>query len=242
MADERKPNADEQKPPEGGAEQKPPEPNPGPSVEELRKQNEELQKQMKERDAKISDLETTKATIEARQRQLDENNRVKEADENLQKRISQINERRVYDPEGADKDLASLLSEVKTEAARNAVTEAQTIISQQSTIEKLRLGVKTSNPDFDEDVVDVIMQRANYLATTGKYKTAEEAIKAATDYIKQKFDNYAQKRNTPPPLPPGAIAEGGGANMPPKPPEPPKEKTPLDELEEANEAKRNKII
>lgn len=240
MSEEKKQEGQEQQPPAGGSEQNPSAPNPGPSAEELRKQNEELQSQLKERDSKIADLETTRATIEARQKQIDADKLKQNADATLQKRISQINERRAYDPEGADADLASLLSEVKSQAAQDAVMQAQQVISNQTTIEKLRAGVKSANPEFDDDVVDVIMERANTFAETGKYRSADEAIKAATDFVKSKFEGYAKKRNAIPPLPDGARAEGGGANVPPKPPEPEKVLSPLEELEAANTAKEKR--
>jgi predicted nuclease with TOPRIM domain len=188
MADEIKPAGNEGQPPAGGTPPTPPPANQGPSVEELQKQNKELQDQMKERDTKIADLETTKATIETRQRQIDEAKIKQTTDETLKQRISQINERRAYDPDGADAEMANLLSEVRTQTAQDAVRQAQVIITQQTTLEKIRMGVKSSNPDFDDDVVEVIMQRANILASTGKYKTADEAVKAATDFVKQKFE------------------------------------------------------
>lgn len=239
MADETKPDGQQPTPPAGGEQPKTPEPNQGPSVEELRKQNEELQNQMKERDSKIADLETTRATIEARQRQIDADKLKQSTDETMQKRISSINERRAYDPEGADAELASLLSEVKSQAAKDAVTQAQQVIAHQTTLDKLWNGVKSST-DFDDDVVDVIMDKANQLASTGKYRTAEEAVKAATDFVKTKFEGYAQKRNAVPPLPDGARAEGGGANTPPAPPPPEKVLSPLEELEAANAAKEKR--
>jgi len=242
MADEKKPDEQPTNPPAGGEEKPASAPNPGPSVEELRKQNEELQAKMKERDAKIQDLETTRATIEARQRQIDADSAKKTTDANLKQRIATINERRAYDPEGADTEMASLLSEVQSRAAKEAVMEAQRIITTQTTFEKMRMGVKSSNPDFDDDIVDVVMERANMLASGGQYKTADDAIKAAADFVKSKFENYAKRKNAIPPLPPGAGAEAGGANQPPKPPEPPKELSPLEELEALQEAKIRKRI
>jgi len=241
MADEeKKPEGQPVTPPAGDAPANPPAPNPGPSAEEKLKQ--EYEAKLKEKDAQIADLETTRATIEARQRQVEEDKTKQSADVEMKNRISRINERRGYDPEGADAEMASLLTDVKTQAQQNAVTEAQRIISSQTTIEKLKLGVKASNPEFDDDVVEVIMQQANGFASTGKYKSAQEAIDAATKFVKSKFDAYAQKKNAAPALPAGAMAEGGGANQPPKPAEPLKEKSALEEIEELNAAKARRLL
>jgi len=237
MTEDKKPVEENQQPPEGGQGNPQSVPNQSPSAEELQKKNDELQNQMKERDAKIQDLETIRATIEARQRQVDDANTKAKTDEGLRDRIKTINDRRAYDPDGADTEMATLLSEVQSKAAQTAVQQAQAAMTQQTTIQKLKNGVKSANPDFDDDVVDVIMERANSFATTGKYRTAEEAIKAATDFVKAKFEGYAQKKNAIPPLPEGASAEGGGANNPPTPPPPNKVLSPLDELEAANDAK-----
>jgi hypothetical protein len=242
MPDEKKPDEGQVTPPEGSVPNPTPTPNPGPSVEDLQKQLNEVQDQIKERDAKIADLETTRATIEARERQVKEQELRKNADADMKQRIAKINERRAYDPEGADGEMASLLSEVQSKAASDAVSKAQQVINHQTAIEKLKSGVKTANPDFDDDVVDVILDRANALAGTGKFKTAEEAVKAATDFVKQKFEGYAKKRNAIPPLPPGASAEGGGSNTPPPTPEPAKEVSPQEEIEALNEANRKRRL
>jgi len=242
MADEIKPTGKEGQPPVGDAPANLPPANQGPSVEDLQKQIKEVQDKLKEKDAKISDLETTKATIETRQRQVDEAKVKQGTDETMKQRLSQINERRAYDPDGADAEMASLLSDVKTQSAQEAVRQAEVVIHQQTTLERLKLGVKTSNPEFDDDIVNVIIQQANAFATTGKYKKPEEAVQAATDFVKSKFESYAQKKNAAPPLPDGARAEGGGGNLPPKSPEPLKELSPLEELEQANEAKRKRTL
>lgn len=242
MPDEIKPGEGQPAQPAGSADQSAPTPNPGPSAEELLKQKQELENQLKERDAKIADLETTRATIEARQRQVEETKLKQSTDAELKERIKQINDRRAYDPDGADAEMAQLLAEREKRIAEEAVTKATGAITQQTFIEKLKSQVKSSNPEFDDDVVDVVMSRADALARTGKYKTADDAVKAATEFVKSKFESYAQKKNAVPPLPSGALAEGGGANFPPKPPEPPKEKSPLEEMEEANEAKRRRLL
>lgn len=242
MAEENKPAGQEGQPPAGGAPATPPPANSGPSVEELQKQNQKFQEEIKERDTKIADLENTRATIEARQRQVEEERQKQGTEETLKERISRINERRVYDPDGADSEMASLLGEVKTQAAKDAVGQAQGIITQQTIVEKFKTGIKKDNPDLNDELVDDVMAKANMLASTGGFKTAEEAIAAATKYVKGKLDSYAQKKNAAPPLPAGARAEGGGANQPPPPLEPEKEKTPLEEIEEANTAKNKRIL
>lgn len=240
--EEKKPAVEPEVKPEGVTPASTPAPNPGPSAEELRKQNEELQKQLKEKDTKISDLETTRATIEARERQVKEDELRKTADKDLEFRLNKINERRAYDPQGADADFAVLLKEERERAVKDAEARAEAKITQKTFIETLRNGVKSANPDFDDEVIDVIMNNANRLAATGSYKTPEDAVKAATDYVKTKFDNYAKKKNAVPPLPEGAKAEGGGGNTPPEKPETPKEKTLLEELEEANDARNKKAL
>lgn len=237
---EKKPDENNSNPP-AGDKGNPPAPNPSPSADELLKKNQELEKQIKERDTQIADLSTTKATIEARQKQMDEDRRKQTTNSDLTAKLKQINEKRAYDPEGADADMANLLSEVQEQASKDAVVRAQQTVTAQTTIEKLRMGVKSSNPDFDDDVVDVIMSRANELALSGKFKTADEAIKAAIDFVKSKFDSYAQKKNAVPSLPDGTFAETG-AN---KPPEKAKETpipTPEQEIEERKTIQQKKII
>lgn len=240
MTIENKLKDDQVTPPVGDKPVTPPV-NPSPS-DEQQKKIKELEDTLREKDTKIADLETTRATIEARQRQVNDANNKKNADETLKQRISQINERRVYDPEGADTEMASLLGEIKTQSAKDAVLEAQNIISQQSTVEKLKMGVKSSNPDFDDDIVEVIMQRANILAQTGKYKTADEAIKAATDFVKSKFDGYATKKNATPSIPDGAKAEEGGNKLPETPAKDDKIPTPEEEIESRKAGLQKKIL
>lgn len=238
---EKKPDVQPQPAP-AGAEPKPtPEPNQGPSAEELRKQNEQLQQQLKERDAQIADLNTTKATIEARQKEIDDAAKKGGDVAKVQDRVKKIMETASLDPEEAAKELTSLLTEVQSNASKSAVIQAQQAIQFQTTIDKLRAGVKASNPDFDDDIVDVIMDRANMIATTGKYKTADEAIKAATDFVKSKFEGYAQKKNSAPPLPDGALAEAGG-NRPPEKPKPETIITPEQEIETRKSGMQKKIL
>lgn len=217
--------------------------NEGPSVEELRKQNEEFQKQIKERDTQIADLNTTKATLEARFSQINSTaDRVAtEGNKDLQERAKKIMQNATYDPEGAGAELTNLLSEMQTNVSRDAVTKAQQAIQSQTTIEKLRQGIKSSNPEFDDEVVDVIMNRADEIARSGKVKTADEAISAATTFVKSKFDAYAQKKNAAPVLPAGALAEGGSNRAP----EVPKAETipsAADEIEARKTGLQKKIL
>jgi hypothetical protein len=219
-------------------------PNQGPSAEELQKQNKELQEryeaELKARDAKISDLETTKATIEARERQIKEASATKADSGELEARIARINDIRAYDPKQADSEMARLLTDIETKSAEKAALKVQQEFTTKTYVEKLRDGVKSTNQDFDDDIVDVVMTQADVFARTGRYKTADEAVKAATDLVKLKFETYAKKKNAVPPLPSGAMAENGGANQPPKPPEPEKVLSLSEEIEKANEEARKK--
>lgn len=209
---------------------------PAAPVETPEQKAERLEKELRERDGKIQDLSTTIATIEQRQRQL-ETQQPPQGDE-LQKELEAIEELRLTDPAAAAKKNAELLRKISDTAAQRA----QSSIAYQTVIDKLRAGVKAENPDFDEDVLDYVMERADKLATTGKFKTAEEAVKAATTLVKSKFEGYAQKRNATPPLPPGALAENGG--NPPPAPEP--KDTPLptaaEEIGQRKDALQRKII
>jgi cell division protein FtsB len=216
-------------------------PNPSPSVEELQKQNQELQNQLKEKDTQIADLNTTKATIEARNRQIAEEVAKGNLNKNIEDRAKRIMQNAQLDPDGAAIELSALLAEIQTNASREAVTYATQSMQSQTFIEKLQQEVKKENPDFDDDVVGVIMRYANDLAATGKYKTAEEAVKAAIQFVKSKFDGYATKKNATPPLPSGAGGESG-PNKPPEPSSPIKEITPLEELENRKGAQQKKIL
>jgi len=215
---------------------------PDASVQQTPAQSEakrvaELEAALKERDAKINDLATTVSTIEQRQREIQERSTVASEDE-LERRLNEIEELRLTDPITASKKNAQLLKDIQAQAAQRA----QGAISQQTMLDKLKAGVKSANPEFDDDVVDYVMERADMLAKTGKYRTADEAIKAATTLVKSKFDTYAQKRNIVPPLPEGARAET--ANNPPPAAEP-KDKpipSPLEELESRRMVTQRKII
>ena len=201
---------------------------------EAQKIKDEYEAKIKERDAKISDLSTSISTIEERQRQLDAQNHSKQTDDEMETELQEIEDLRLSDPTAAVKRTAELFKKNRASAANMA----QSAVSQQATIEKLKAGVKSSNPDFDDDVVDYVMERADALARTGKFKTADEAIQAATTLVKSKFDGYASKKNAVPPLPPSAQVEGGG-NTPPTPA--PKDTPPLSPTEELNERKASQF-
>lgn len=168
-----------------------------------------LEKELQARDTKINDLATTIATIEQRQRTLETH---APKDDEIQKELEAIEELRMTDPLAATKKNADLLRKISDSSTQRA----QGAMAYQAVVDKLRTGVKSANPDFDDEVVDYVMERADKLATTGKFKTAEEAVNAAVTLVKSKFDGYAQKRNATPPLPPGAVVETGG-NPPPAP-------------------------
>jgi TolA-binding protein len=206
---------------------------PKPEISEAQKIREEYESKLKERDSKISDLSTTISTIEQRQREIEISKQSKQTDDELEQRLQQIEEIRITDPQAAARETAKLFRETQSRASQ----QAQGTISAQAQIEKLKIGVKSSNPDFDDDVVDYVMERADVLARTGKFKTAQEAIEAATTLVKSKFDGYASKKNLAPPLPDGARAEVG--NNPP--PAPKAVDTPLPTASEELEARKAKI-
>lgn len=230
----------EQKP-EGEAAKPAPAPNQGPSAEELQKKIQELEATQKEKDAKIADLETTRATIEARKRQVEtETNQLTDAE--LEKRLAQVEEKRAYDPQGAIREQAALFKENKSQAIR----EVQENMSRQAYIDKLRSGVQSSRPYLTQEAVDMIMDRANSIAAaltaSGQRKSPEAVVEEAANFIEAQVEIISKKKHSVPPLPPGASAEGGGANQPPKVQEPPKLKTALEELEEHNEARYKKVM
>jgi hypothetical protein len=98
----------------------------------------------------------------------------------------------------------------------------------QNFFEKLRNGVKSANPEFDDEVTDLVMNHAESLAASGKFRDAQSAVNEATKYVKSKLDAYASKKNAVPPLPAGAGGEHGGN---PPPAKPTQEKIPTDEEE-----------
>lgn len=211
---EQKPDVNN--PPAG--ENTPPATPQGPSVDELRKQKDELETKLKERDTQIADLNTTKATLEARFNQVNDNANRKPTDTNkeIQERAKRIMQNAAYDPDSAAAELTSLLTETTSKVSQEAIAKSQQQIQAQQFVSTLKNGVKAANPDLDDEIVDVVMNRADELAVKnpGKYKTAQEYVNEATQYVKTKLDSYAQKKNAIPPLPEGARAEGGSNTAP----------------------------
>ena len=241
MTEEIKPGDNKDLPPAGGDSNNPPAPNPKPS-DEQQKKIKELEEQIKERDAKNAELATTIATIEARERDLRIQKNKELTDTELKDRIKQINERRAYDPDGADAEMAQLLQERDRQIEEKAAQRAIATVHQNSLAEKALNGIKTANPEFSDKVAQQVLQLAIEYAGTRKYSNDEAAIAAATRDIKAELDNYATKKNASPQLPPGASAERGGGNPLPPPPPPVKEKSALEELNDFNEAKARKAI
>ena len=240
MDNEIKPEEPKVTPPAGDVAPVPPAPNQ-PTSEELQKKIKELEEKEKEKDAKLAEAQTTLATIEARKKEIEAQKLKESTSADTQARIKRITENMSIDPDTASRELAQLLSEQETRVAQEVEKRATAAVQGQTMIEKLRAGIKVSNPDFDEEVVDDVMAKANMLAATGKYKTPDEAIKAASDYVKSKFESYAQKKNAVPKLPAGASAENRGNNAPPPPPPPVREVSPLEELEDFNAAKEKRM-
>lgn len=237
MADEKKPEENNQKPLEGAPDENSSTPNQTAS-DESQKRIKELEDQIKERDAKLSETQTTLATIEARKREI-ESQRIKETtDAELQSRINKVVENTNLDPESAKVELGKILSDTEKRAAEKALNAVQ----MQTTIERIRNDIKTANTDLDEDLIDDIMDKADQFAMSGKYRNPKEAIEAATKDVRMKLERYANKKNAVPKLPTGARAEGGGNNAPPAQPAPQKEISDLEELEQHNAAKFKKTI
>ena len=241
MPEEIKPGDNQNQPPAGGDPNNPPAPNPKPS-DEQQKKIKELEDQLKERDAKNAELATTIATIEQRERDLRNQKNKEITDAELKDKIKQINDRRAYDPEGADAEMALLLQERDRQIEERAAQRAINTVHQQSVAEKTLNQIKSANPEFSDRVAQQVLQLAIEYAGTRKYPNDEAAIIAATKEVKAELDNYATKKNASPQLPPGANAERGGGNpLPPQPP-PVKEKSALEELNEFNEARARKNI
>ena len=231
------PPAPPKDPPQPPAEPPVPPPTPPPAGETAEQKANRLEKELGDAKAQNTDLSTTIATIEQRNKQLQESGGGLKQDE-IDKELNEIEELRITDPSAAVRKNAELLRKI----TRSASSMAQSAVTQQAIIDQLRTGVKSSNPEFDDDVVDYVMERADRLATTGKFKTAKEAVDAAVTLVKSKFDVYAHKKNAVPPLPPGARAEGGG-NPPPAPA--PKDEalpTPAQELDQRRGDLQRKIL
>jgi len=241
MDDEKKPEEPKVTPPAGEVPPTPPAPNQ-PTSEELQKKIKELEDAQKEKDAKLAEAQTTLATIEARKKEVEIQKLRESADANTQARIKRITENFSVDPDSAGAELAQLLKETKESAAIEAAERAVAASRGQSFVEKLKSDIKASNPEFDDDLVQDVLDKANAFAQSGKFKNPEECVKAASDYVKQKLEKYATTKYASPKVPAGAKAEGGGSNNLTPPPPPPKEISFLEELEAHNEAKARKAL
>lgn len=191
-------------------------PNQTPADDASRKVA-ELEAQLRERDSKLQEVTTTLQTINSRMDQVQNaysgTSNVNKVNP-LQERTKQILERAAYDPENASSELTKVLQEMQTTTSQEAVAKATQAIKAQTELEKIKLNLKVQNPEFDDEMVDLVMERANVEASTGKYKTADEAIKTASQYIKAKLDSYAEKKFKTNPLPTGALAESGSNPAP----------------------------
>lgn len=205
----------------------------------------DLEDQLKKRDSEVSDLRTTVATIESRfsqtAKEKEETQNKNVQDQDAQSRIKRILENSAYDPDGASRELQGLFGEVESKASERAVQRAMQTINQKNALDAIRNGVKSSNPDFDDDIVDTIIDRAEVLAGSGKYKSADEAVKVATEFVKSKFENYANKKNSIQPLPSGANAETG-SNPAPQAPIREKVQEPNEFIEQRQDLKSKKIL
>lgn len=246
--DEIKPEATEEPKPSAEVTPASSTPNQTPVPEDTGRKIKELEEQLKERDAKLSDLSTTISTIQSRFDQVGKSveGGVGKQKETVLAKAKEIMSKSAYDPDAAANELATLLSEMTSNVSEEAVTKATHTITLQGQLEKIRNEVKTSNPEFDDDIVDTVMMRADNLALTwrqqGLRKTPQEAIQEATKYVRAKLDAYASKKNATPPLPSGAMAETGHN---PPPPAPKKEEpilTPSQELETRKQGLARKII
>lgn len=200
-----------------------------------------LEQELKERDQKLSDATTTLQTIQSREDQLRKQKEGTEKTNQLQERTKQILEKAAYDPDSSARELTELLSEVQSGASTDAVQKAIQTIQAKTDLDKIRTGVKSANLDFDEEITDLVMERANVLAASGKFKTADEAVKEATVYVKNKLDGYAAKKNQVPPLPAGALGEQGN-NPAPKPQVQEKIETPEEYIAGLQDSKQKKIL
>lgn len=223
--------------------------NPTPAPDETARKLKELEDQLKERDSKIADLNTTMSTIQKRFEETKAGVDAGKVSQDVMERAKKIMENSSIDPDAAAKELVTLLNESQSNVSKSVVAQAVQTIQAQTTIEKLRAGVKSSNPEFDDEVVDLIMDRASMNAGlknpdgTPKYKPgeAQKAIDDACQYVKSKFEAYAQKKNAAPPLPEGARAETG-SNKAPEPPKVEKIPTAEEELEARRAGLQKKVL
>ena len=219
-----------------------PNPNPPPAEPDWKKKAEEYESKLKDQDSKINELQTTIQTFNKRF----EAPPPGAGADNDEKELQEIETMRSYDPDGAAKRMSQFLRSRDERIATQAVQKATGQIATQNVIEKLKSGVKSSNPEFDDDIVDVIMQRAESIAAQWSAsgiqgKKAEEAVQEAVKFVKGKFEAYASKTKAVPPLPPGAGAEGGN-NPPPAPPPIDKVEEPSEYIEKQISAKNKRIL
>ena len=93
-----------------------------PDIRIIASTNKELQNQVKERDSQIQDLSNTKATLEAREKEIQEaqTKAGSGGDTAVQGEIQSILESVSYDPQGAAKRMGDLLKKVQGDAAKSA--------------------------------------------------------------------------------------------------------------------------
>lgn len=212
----------------------PAQPTPAPDpAEELRRENEQLKKQNADKDRFITDLNSEKATLEARLTQTQPKQEKQQLDTDLQKEASRILETAQVDPQKAGEDLAALISATTSKAQQNILQNLEPIINQNAYVSK----VKEDNKDLMElGLEPSISLRATKLMQSGK--SFKEAVDTAVSEAREKVDKL--KSNTPKeptPPPPGAVGEKG-ANVTPTPTPPPKEETEQDEIAAAKERRR----
>lgn len=211
----------------------PAQPTPAPDpAEELRRENEQLKKQNADKDRFITDLNSEKATLEARLTQT-QPKQERQLDTDLQKEASRILETAQVDPQKAGEELAALISATTSKAQQNILQNLEPIISQNAYVNK----VKEDNKDLMElGLEPSISLRATKLMQAGK--AFKEAVDTAVSEAREKVNKL--KSNTPQvptPPPPGAVGEKG-ANVTPAPTPPPKEETDQDEIAAARERRR----
>lgn len=207
-------------------------------VEDWQKKYEELEGKHKEQGTKIQELETTLQTINKRFEAPTPNQNTPDEDE---VELREIETMRGYDPDGAAKKHSQYLKKRDERIAKATADRLTAQQNQQNIILNLRNGVKSSNPEFDDDVVDYVIQRAEVIAASGKVKTAVEAVNEAAKFVKSKFEAFASKSKVVPPLPPGSGAEGGGNPTPSTPPVD-KVEEPSEFVENMRSAKEKKIL
>jgi len=242
--EEKKPVEGEEVKPEG---EQPANNEPNQNPDETSRKIAELEEALKDSSTKISDLSTTIATMNQREREISKASE-DDNDVELEERAEKILENAQYDPKTAAKELTKF---IKDSSRKNVnpdavIAKAKQAMQNEAKLDKLRMGIKLSNPNFDDDVVKTIMERAGMIADemyrrNDTSKTAEQIVKQATDFVKAKFDNYAKSMNAAPPLPEGARAENGG-NTPPAPVKKEEVPTPESEISERQKTLQNKVF